>query len=190
MTHPYLSSLERVYQELATPKPDEAKPATVDIVKPLTRDDVTAIIARKRSATAEELEEIIGRAKELKLTDGERQQIALDCSIFSAQRARQVEGKRDDPNSKLIHDLGYAITPHGLLYERAWYQRELQTGTKAIAACRRHLPPDCACWKETRANLYSVRQSFNDRSPETWAAMRVWEALDEIEIASRPETGH
>jgi len=184
---PYLPAVEIIYRQLATPKPEDAKPAgVVVVVEPLSRDDVTAIIARKRAATAEELQEIIARATELKLTTGEREQIALDLSILSAQRARQVNGKREDPNSKFIYDLGYALTPFGLLPERAWYQNALQTGTKAIAACRRHLPPQCACWRSTRESLYSILESFRERSPESWAALRVWEALEEIELSSQP----
>ena len=103
-----------------------------------------------------------------------------------SQRARQINERREDPNSRFIHDLGYALTPFGLLPERTWFQTELQAETKAIAACRRHLPPDCPCWKEARENLYSVRQSFGEKSPESWAALRVWEALDEIELSPRP----
>lgn len=40
---------------------------------------------------------------------------------------------------------------------------------------------------EARASLYSTREAFGERSPESWAALRVWEALEEIELSSRPE---
>jgi hypothetical protein len=189
MTQPYLSPVEIIYRELARPKPEEAKPASVAVVKPpLTRADVDAIIHRKRTATPDELEFIIAH-EEFKLTDGERNQIACDLTIFMSQLARQVSGRREDPSGKLIHDLGYAVTPFGLLADRAWYQNELQTATKAIAACRRHLPPQCSCWREARSSLYSILQSFREKSPESWAALRVWEALDEIELSSRPDRG-
>ena len=168
----------------------EADTSAVQRVKTsgrLTRSDVDSIIHRQRSATPEELQEIIARADELRITSGERNQLGVDLSICVAQRARQVSGRREDPSSKLIHDLGYAQTPFGLLADFAWYQKELQTATKAIAACRRHLPPQCACWGEARASLYSIRESFGERSPESWAALRVWEALGEIELSSRPK---
>jgi hypothetical protein len=64
---------------------------------------------------------------------------------------------------------------------------ELQAETKGIAACRRHTTPQCACWKSARESLYTIRESFGARSPESWAALRVWEALEEIELSSRPE---
>jgi hypothetical protein len=166
---PYLLPVELVYRELARPKPQEPKPASVEAPPAieLTRADVDQILHRKRLATAEELQEIIARAKDYKLTDGERNQLGVDLSICVAQRARQISGRREDPSSKLIHDLGYALTPFGLLAERAWFQNELQTATKAITVCRRHVPPECPCWKEARENLYSVRASFGERSPES-----------------------
>jgi hypothetical protein len=186
MTPHVLPAVEIIYRELARPKPEEAKPANVAAVKPpLTRDDVTAIIHGKRSATPEELQEILS-TKDLKLSEFERNQISVDFTVTMSQRARQVNG-REDPSSKLIHDLGYAVTPFGLLADRAWYQTELQAATKAIAACRRHVTPQCACWREARASLYSIRELFGERSPESWAALRVWEALEEIELSSRPE---
>jgi hypothetical protein len=186
---PYILPVELIYRELARPKPEDAKPASVAVVKPLTRTDVDAILHRKRLATAEELQEIIARAKDYKLTDGERNQLGVDLSICVAQRARQINGRREDPSARFILDLGYALTPFGLLPERGWFQSELQTATKAIAACRRHLPPQCSCWREARASLYSIRESFGERSPESWAALRVWEALEEIELSSRPDSG-
>jgi hypothetical protein len=84
---PYVLPVELIYRELARPKPEETKPANIPEVKTVNRDDVTAIIARKRIATADELQDIISHAKELYLTTGEREQLALDLSIFSAQRA-------------------------------------------------------------------------------------------------------
>jgi hypothetical protein len=186
---PYLLPVELIYRELAGPKPQGPKPASVEAPPAieLTRADVDQIIHRKRAATPEELQEIIARAKDYKLTDGERNQIACDLTIAMSQRARQMNGRREDPSGKLIHDLGYAQTPFGLLADRAWYQNQLQAATKAIAACRRHLPPQCSCWREARASLYSIRESFGERSPESWAALRVWAALEEIELSSRPE---
>jgi hypothetical protein len=190
LSSPYLLPVELIYRQLAQPTPPREIPANVEPGKhELNRDDVNAIIQRKRTATAEELQEIIGRGKELKLTEGEREQLAVDLTIFISQRTLQANGKRENPSSKLIHDLGYTFTPCGLLADRAWFQNELQAGTKAIAACRRHLPPECACWKEAREKLYGVRQAFNERSPESWVALRVWEALEEIEMSSRPERG-
>jgi hypothetical protein len=176
-----------IYRALSQPKPQEAQPASVEAPTiNLTRAAVDAIIQRKRTTTPDELQFIIDHAKELKLTPGEKNQLSVDLTCAMSQRARQVEGRRDDPNSKLIHDLGYACTPFGLLHERAWFQNELQTGTKAIAACRRHLPPECSCWREARENLYNIRASYGEKSPESWAALRVWEALGEIEMSSRP----
>ncbi|MGA8500906.1 MAG: hypothetical protein WB683_05115 [Candidatus Sulfotelmatobacter sp.] len=183
---PYISPVELIFRQLSQPKPQDAKPAPV--AEPskaeLTRADVDAIIQRKRAATPEELQEILACVK---LTSGERNQLSVDLTVMMAQRSRRVNSKCEDPSAKLIHELGYAETPFGLLYERAWFQKEFQTGTKAIAECRSHRPPHCSCWRETRESLWYVRSSFPERSPESLTALRIWEALEELEFATRPE---
>lgn len=184
----FVPAVELIYRALAQPKAPETKPtpATHTAKKTeLTRSDVDEILQHKRAATAAELEQIIGSAKDYKLTQSEREQLSLALTIQVAQ-ARQSNGRREDPSARLIYDLGYALTPFGLLAERAWFERELQAGTKAIAACKRHSPP-CSCWNQARENLYDIRASFGERSPESWAAIRIWEALEEMELASRPE---
>ena len=189
----FISQAERLYREIASPKPPQPKPAPAANepakTTALTRADVTAIIARQRSATPEQLAYIIDHAKEFRLTTGERSELALQSTIAAAERARRVPGQRHDPSAQFLYDLGYALTPFGLLHERAWFERELQSATQAIAACRRHTTPYCSCWKQARENLYDIRASFGERSPESWAALRVWEALAEIETASRPDRG-
>ncbi|MGB8064326.1 MAG: hypothetical protein WCF26_20730, partial [Candidatus Sulfotelmatobacter sp.] len=186
----FVNAAELIYRSLSQPKPQEAKPARVKEEankSELTRDDVTAIIARQRSATPEQLQYVIEHAKEFRLTTGERNELALQSTIAAAERARRVPGKRHDLSAQFIYDLGYALTPFGLLHERAWFEKELQSATQAIAACRRHITPYCSCWKQARENLYDIRASFGERSPESWAAIRIWEALEEMELASRPE---
>ena len=91
MTH-FILPVERIYQEIATRKPPQPRPPVAADVKPitLTRADVDAIIQRSRGASPEELEYAITHAKDLILTTGERQQLALDSSILSAQRACQA----------------------------------------------------------------------------------------------------
>jgi hypothetical protein len=186
----YISATERIYRELSQrkPPPEPARPAADAAVKALTRDDVTAIIARRRSATPEELEYAITHAKDLTLTDGERNQLGVDLSVAIAQRIRGLDGRRQDhPSDRLIHDLGYAQTPFGLLYDRGSFQRQMQSGSKAIAECRRHMPPHCSCWRDVRESLWYIRSSFPERSAEAFAAMQVWESLEDLELSSRPE---
>ena len=64
----------------------------------LTKTDVNQILARTRGATPDELQYIIDHAKELSLTDRQRDQLACDLSIVIAARARQVNGRRENPN--------------------------------------------------------------------------------------------
>jgi hypothetical protein len=185
-----VSPLEIIYCQLRTPSQSVPVAPVVDESKPeLTRDDVSAIIHRQRSATLDELQFIIDHAKQFKLTDFERNHIACGLTIAMSARASQLNGRRVDPSAKLIADLGYAQTPFGLLAERAWFQTELEIGTKAIAACERHQPPQCECWKRTREAQYEVRVAFGERSPQSWAALRVWEAMEELEVSARPGRG-
>lgn len=189
MTQPYLSPVEVIYRQLALPKPADAKPANLPEVKPFTRDDVTAIIARRRTATVEELQDIISRAKELDLTPGEREQIALDCSILSAQRVRQSNGKREDPSAQFISQtLKLLSTPCGLT-EREWFETLLRTNVEAIAKCRTHRPPRCDCWRGAREMLWHAAHTHGDDSPEAWTALQIWTILEDLEMSSRPERG-
>jgi hypothetical protein len=63
----------------------------------------------------------------------------------------------------------------------------MRSGSKAIAECRRHMPPHCSCWRDAREALWHIRSSFPERSPEAFAAMQVWESLEDLEFSSRPE---
>jgi hypothetical protein len=184
----YLPAVELIYRALATPKPEEAKPASVAAVKPpLTCSDVDAIIHRKRTATPEELQEIIDHGAQFKLTDGEKNQIACDLTIAMSQRAREVNRRREDPGARFIHDtLGLTVTPYGLI-EREWYEGQLKAGAEAIKRCRNHRPPRCPCWSEARQLIFDAQSVYGLKSPQAWAATKVYEILDELEVASRPD---
>src|SRR5206468_12546784 len=157
-----------------------AKPIT------LTRDDVTAVLRRTRGATPEELQYIIDHGKELGVSEWERSQISVDMTIAAAQRSRGANGRREDPNLKFISQtLGLVPTPHGLL-DRSFIEDVLRVGAQNIQKCRHHLPPSCACWSSQRASLWEARRN-GDKTPEGWAALRMFEILEDLELASRPE---
>jgi hypothetical protein len=104
--------VERLYRDLASPKPPQPQPARVDTTAKkiaLTREDVDQIIQRTRIASPDELQYIIDHATDLKLTSGERNQLGVDLSIVMAQRSHQINGRREDPNAQFIAQvLGYA----------------------------------------------------------------------------------
>jgi hypothetical protein len=103
-----------------------------------------------------------------------------------AQRTRQVNG-RENPSAEFISRvLGLAETPYGLV-SREWVNQQMRTGARAIARCRNHRPPECACWAAPRTSLWQASAS-GVKTPEAWAAARVYEFLAELELASRPET--
>lgn len=185
-----MDAVERIYREISQPSSPETKPTRVTVLPKkieLARADVDAIIQRTRTASPQELQHIIDHAKDYKLTAGERNQIGCDLSIVMAQRARQVDGRRDDPSAEFIAKvLGYAETPHGLV-SREWVSSLLRDGAQNIARCKRHQPPGCSCWSSQRAILWQVQSAHGERSPESWAALRIWESLEDLELSSRPE---
>jgi hypothetical protein len=110
----------------------------------------------------------------------------VDLSIIAAQRARQINGRRQDPNAQFIAQvLGYTETPYGLI-EREWINAQLRAGSQAIQRCRSHKPPQCGCWSASRAILWQARAN-GEKTPEGWAAVRIYAFLEELEVASMPE---
>jgi hypothetical protein len=188
----YISATEKIYRELSQPKPPQPRLPVAADVKPitLTRADVDAIIHRQRAATPEELQEIIeDHGKQFKLTEFERNQLCCDLTISMSQRARQINGRREDPSARFIHDtLGLTVTPYGLI-EREWYEGQLKAGAEAIKRCRNHNPPRCPCWREARQLIFDAQSVYGIKSPQAWAATKVYEILDELEVASRPDSG-
>jgi hypothetical protein len=189
MTNQFISATERIYRELSQPKAQEPKPASVTAEPKqitLTRADVEAILRRKRSATPDELQYAIDHANEFKLADYQRNQLGVDLSLVIAQRSRGMNGRREDPNAQFIAQfLGYLETPVGLI-DRSFVENTLRVGSENIQRCRNHRPPRCSCWSAQRAILWEA-SAHGEKSPEGWAAVRLYEALEELETASRPE---
>ena len=125
--------MERIYREVAQPKapPQPPAPLPAEVKKVLTRADVDAIIARRLSATPAELQYIIDHAKDLGLTDGERNLIRVDLSIAVAQRSRQMNSRRENPLAEFLSKvLGCAETPYGLI-DREWVNQQIRAGSQA-----------------------------------------------------------
>lgn len=181
-----ISATERIYRELSRPQAQPPKPtrATADPPIALTRADVDAILQRKRSATPEELEWAISHAKALMLSDYERNELGVALSIIVAQRAKRLD-RPDNPAAEFLSKvLGMGETPHGLI-PREWVNRQMQMGSQAIARCRNHRPPECHCWAESRSILFQA--IARPKTPESWAAERIYSFLGQLEFASRPE---
>ena len=181
----YLTPVERIYREISQPSPQ--KPAQKTEAAPpiaLKRADVDEILAHKRDAAPEELSYIVEHAKELQLSSWQRNQIGVQLTIELVNRSRP---KPDATSEFISNTLQIVETPVGPLHDRAWAQRELRAGAQAIANCRAHRPPRCSCWREARERLWKIQDHFGSGTPETWATERIWEALEEMEKASRPE---
>jgi hypothetical protein len=174
--------VERMYRDLIRPQPPLPKPVpSAAIKKPITRADVDAILQRTRCASPENLEYIIGHAKEFILTDGQRDQLCCDLTIAAAQRSRQGNGRRIDASAEFISKvLGMIETPFGLV-ARAFVDDLLRDGSRNIARCRLHKVPNCDCWSAQRAMLFQASAN-GERSPEGWAATRIRAALEQLEL--------
>ena len=179
--------VHRMYRDLACFRPSP-QPAhlTADAKKAeLTRADVDAIIRRTRSTSAEELQQILSREKEFKLTNTQRDQVAIDLTIVMAHRARHANGP-DHPTDEFIAKvLGYSETPYGLI-EREWVNAQLRAGSQAILRCRYHRPPECRCWAASRVSWWQA-SARGEKAPEAWAAARIYSFLEKLELAVRPE---
>jgi hypothetical protein len=181
-----ISAVELIYRDICKPQPAKPKVEVVQPEKPgCTRADVDRILAFELSATPEELQSILDRAKEFELSTWQRDKIALQMTIAMAAKLRQSQGVREDSTSLLFRSMGILQTPAGLLYGAERFAAELKAGAKAIMACRNHRPPLCRCWLASRDWLYAVRETYGQRSPESYAALKVWNALEEIELAGR-----
>jgi hypothetical protein len=139
-----------------------------------------------RGAALAELDFALKQAEVLALTTDEQKELRFRTCIAMAERAR---GGGNSATAHSIHDaLRVAETPFGLLHNRDWIERARSAGARAITACRDHGPPRCSCWRYTRELLHDIRRTYGDRSPEGWAAIRLWEALEELESESRRES--
>jgi hypothetical protein len=106
-----------------------------------------------------------------------------DFLIFSS-----VYGRRENPAAQFISQvLGLAETLYDMI-EREWINRQLRIGAQAISRCKLHRPPLCSCWASQRGILWQAQSVHGERSPESWAAVRVYEALEDLELCSRPES--
>lgn len=181
-----LTPVERLYQEIRKPVPPKAAPHPPAVAPPLHLEwtDVDAILRHKREASPAELEYIIEHASEFHLKSWQRNQIGVKLSMAMVNRARPTF---DAKTEFLYNTLHVAETPAGLLHNREWVQRELKAGAQAIANCRNHRPPRCACWRTERERLWRIQDTCGGGSPEAWATERLWATFEEMEYASQPE---
>ncbi len=111
----------------------------------------------------------------------------MDLTIQLAQ-ARQTRGRRESPNDRFIAQvLSLAETPFGLV-DRSFAEGLLRAGSQNIYHCKEHQLPRCDCWSQQRVYVWQFVGEHGEKSPEGWAAMRVYALLEELEYSARPET--
>jgi hypothetical protein len=187
MTSNPIPAVEVLYREISRPKPPRPAAKPVPQKAELTRADVELILQHRRAGTPEEIQYILNHSRKFHLADWEQNALSVQLTVeMAAARARLQ--RRPDTSAQFIHRvLGYAETPHGLLANRDWFENEFKAGAVAISRCTQHKPPRCNCWREFREMLWSVADRYGVKSPEAWAAKNIWESLEELEMAARPE---
>ncbi len=185
----FIPAVEQIYRDIARPEVPQPIPTSTcsPSIRTLDRDEVRDIIQRKQAATSEELQTIIINSKEYGLTLNERDQLSVDLTIQLAQ-ARQTRDRRDSPNDRFIAQvLSLVETPFGFV-ERSFAEELLRAGSQNVYNCGRHQPPRCNCWCPQRVYVCQVLGEYGEKSPEGWAAMRVWALLEELECSARTKT--
>ena len=177
--------VQRLYREISEPSPSKPAPKIQAATPVITLDwtDVDKILRRNRHASPEELEYLVHHAEEFQLSSWQVNDLSVRLTIALANRSKPPE----HPNAELFNQLDILETPCGLLHNRSWFEREMRAGANAIANCKLHRPPRCLCWREGRERLWCIQDSFGKRSPEAWAATRLWEMFEEYERVSQPE---
>ena len=187
----YITPLELAYRSISSPSPpaQQTIAATAKAKGPSepTRADVDLILQHRRNATIEELQSILDNHRQYHLSDGQRNQISTDLTITAAAARARAEHRSDDNSQFMLHRLGYAETPVGLLAHRVYYESLFKSGSAAISRCCNHKPPKCECWRNVRDALWGIQSHYGARSPEAFAATRIYSSLEELEVATRPE---
>jgi hypothetical protein len=135
----------------------------------------------------DELQYVIDNYRQYHLSDGQKNQLAVDVTVTAAAARARAERRSDDSSQLMLHRLGYAETPVGLLAYRVYYENLFKSGSAAISRCRNHKPPKCECWRSVRDTLWGIQSHYGTRSPEAFAATRIYSSLEELEVAARPE---
>ncbi len=189
MTPDVISAVERIYRDMARPELPQPIPTPLGplSIRRMNRDEVRDIIQRKRIASCEELQCIITNAKEYGLTHADREQLSVDLTIQAAQARQPRSGRDHDPNDRFIAQvLNLVETPFGFV-DRSFAEELLRAGSQNIYHRRKHQPPRCSCWCAQRAYVWQLVGEHGEKSPEGWAAMRVYALLEELECSAKPQ---
>jgi hypothetical protein len=176
----------RSISQPSPPKPVREVSAQAEAAE-LTRADVERILHHQRKATPAELQAIIDNGQHFHLTDWERNELGVLLTVAMAALRARAQGRVDDHGQRFLHTLGYTETPWGLLANREFFERTFKAATAAIQRCSRHHAPKCQCWQDARETLWQIQNYYGAKSPEAHVAARIWESLEELEVAARPE---
>ncbi len=192
MTRPRtLSAPERLYllrrAERSSPPP-ESPPKPQPVPQPplrLTREDVDAIIANRRSATVEEVEWVLSHGNDARIGLTTVDEFHLRTIAARALADRHVAHIRraTDPSEEFeVRVLKLYPTEYGSLTAEEVERLESirLKATAAIQNCSEHKRERCRCWSEAREQLYTIRCDCGEKSAMGMAALGVWNSVERV----------
>ena len=175
-----LTATERIFVELLKPTPRPTSLPAQTAAEPM-RADVQQILNHPCDASIAELEDVLRRAKALKISSGEEESIRQLLSQLAGEKFR------GELRPSELKRLGWQETPVGPA-DPGTVQSLNRLRCVALArieSCQGHVR-NCACYDNVRENLLQIVRAFTDSQPEGWLALRI---LGELE-AYGPTTKH
>jgi len=174
-----ITATQRIFMELLKPiPPPVAMP--VQTAAEAMRADVQQILNHPSDASIAELEDVLRRAKEMKISSREEESIRQLLSQLAGERFR------GESRPSELKRLGWRETPVGPA-DPATVQSLNKLRCVALArieSCPCHVR-NCACYGNVRENLLQIVRTFTDSQPEGWLASRIVSELEAHRQASQ-----
>ena len=119
----------------------------------------------------EVIDELLSEADVYRLTEEQQATLRARLSDAIAPGFWAMKARHTDP----------ARTPYGFLGDIDAFEQIKKYAEQAIARCREHRAPNCECWAGARHWLWQARGRYPERSPESWLALQIWNALEQTE---------
>ena len=174
-----LTATERIFVELLKPTPRPTSLPAQTAAEPM-RADVQQILNHPCDASIAELEDVLRRAKALKISSGEEESIRQLLSQLAGERFRG-ESKPSE-----LKRLGWKETPNGPIDPQTvrGFEGLRVAGLQAIKSCANHQGASCYCFSSVREALWQIRSRFSENMPEHWFAA---ELLGELSCYRPPK---
>jgi hypothetical protein len=177
-----ITAAQRIFMELLQPMPPPVAMPVQTAAVP-ARADVLQILNHPSDASIAELEDVLRRSKDMKLSSREEESIRQLLSQLAGERFRG-ESKPSE-----LKRLGWKETPNGPIDPQTvrGFESLRVTGLQAIESCANHQGASCYCFSSLREALWQIRSAYSKHLPENWLAERI---LEELNIYSQQTMVH